>query len=88
MHPSDYSVFVSPSHEHNNLQVLKLFVDIYYDDFGTYRNVYNSLGGVYIQLGNMPFDIRKQLRNHFVLEFVLFGSNFNEFIRPFISDIK
>ena len=72
MHPSDYSVFVLPSHEHNNLQVLKLFVDIYYDDFGTYQNIYHSLGGIYIQLGNMPFDIRKQLQNHFVLEFVPF----------------
>ena len=88
MHPSDYSNFVSPPHEYNNIQVLKLFVDIYYDDFGTYRNVYHSLGGVYIQLGNMPFDIRKQLRNHFVLGFVPFGGNFNEFIRPFISDMK
>jgi hypothetical protein len=88
MHPSEYSVFVPPPPEHNNLQVLKLFIDIYYDDFGTYRNVYHSLGGVYIQLGNMPFGIRKRLRNHFVLGFVPFGGNFNEFIRPFISDMR
>src|SRR5436305_7230236 len=88
MHPSDYTVFISPSHEHNNLQVLKLFVDIYYDDFGTYRNVYHSLGGIYIQLGNMPFNIRKQLQNHFVLGFVPFGGSFNEFIYPFILDMK
>ena len=88
MHPSEYSILIPPPLEYNNLQVLKLFIDIYYDDFGTYRNVYHSLGGIYIQLGNMPFDIRKHLRNHFVLGFVPFGGNFNEFIHPFISDMK
>lgn len=36
----------------------------------------------------MLFDIRKHLRNHFVLGFVPFGGSFNEFIRPFISDMK
>jgi len=88
MHPSEYSILISPPPQHNNLQVLKLFIDIYYDDFGTYRNVYHSLGGVYIQLGNMPLDIRKRLRNHFVLGFVPFGGDFNEFIHPFILDMK
>ncbi len=88
MHPSEYSILIPPPLEYNNLQVLKLFIDIYYDDFGTYQNVYHSLGGIYIQLGNMPFEIRKHLRNHFVLGFVPFGGNFNEFIHPFISDMK
>ena len=36
-----------------NLPILKVFLDIYVDDFGTYRNVYHSLGGVYLQFGNM-----------------------------------
>src|SRR3954452_2341109 len=88
MHPCEYSILNSPPPQYNHLQVLKLFIDIYYDDFGTYRNVYHSLGGIYIQLGNMPFDIRRHLRNHFVLGFVPFEGNFNEFIRPFISDMK
>jgi hypothetical protein len=88
MHPYEYSTLVSPPQEYNNLKVLKLFIDIYYDDFGTFRSVYHSLGGIYIQLGNMPLNIRKHLRNHFVLGFVPFGGNFNEFIRPFISDMK
>ncbi|KAF0488228.1 hypothetical protein F8M41_022387 [Gigaspora margarita] len=71
-----------------NIPVLKLFLDLYYDDFGTYRNVYHSLGGVYIQFGNMPISLRQQLRNHFVLGFVPFGGSFDEFIRPFIMEIK
>ncbi|PKY54523.1 hypothetical protein RhiirA4_282095, partial [Rhizophagus irregularis] len=61
---------------------------LYYDDFGTYRNVYHSLGGVYIQFGNMPFNMRKQLKNHFILGFVPFGGNFNDFIKPFINEMK
>jgi hypothetical protein len=75
----------SPSHE---IPVLKLFIDLYYDDFGTYRNVYHSLGGVYIQFGNMPMFMRKLLKNHFVLGFVPFGGNFDEFIQPFIMEMK
>ncbi|PKK59386.1 hypothetical protein RhiirC2_794903 [Rhizophagus irregularis] len=88
MHPCEYSVLNPPPPQYNNLRVLKIFIDIYYDDFGTYRNVYHSLGGVYIQVGNMPFDMRQQLRNHFVLGFVPFSGYFEEFIRPFIRDIK
>ena len=36
----------------------------------------------------MPFDMRNHLRNHFVLGFVPFGGNFDDFIQPFISDMK
>jgi hypothetical protein len=88
MHPCEYSALNPPPTQYNNLRVLKIFIDIYYDDFGTYRNVYHSLGGVYIQLGNMPFDIRKRIRNHFVLGFVPFGGYFEDFIQPFIKDMK
>ncbi|RGB28985.1 hypothetical protein C1646_796184 [Rhizophagus diaphanus] len=62
--------------------------DLYYDDFGTYRNVYHSLGGVYIQIGNMPFLMRKLLKNHFVIGFVPFGGKFKDFIRPFLKELK
>jgi hypothetical protein len=85
-HPADYIVIrPSPS---SSMKVYKLFLDLYYDDFGTYRNVYHSLGGVYIQFGNMPSRQRKLLKNHFVLGFVPFGDDFNEFIKPFISEMK
>jgi hypothetical protein len=63
-------------------------LDIYYDDFGTFRNVYHSLGGVYVQFGNMPAHQRKLLKNHFVLGFVPFGGNFNKFMLPFVSEMK
>ncbi|RHZ89927.1 hypothetical protein Glove_9g378 [Diversispora epigaea] len=52
------------------------------------RTVYHSLGGVYIQIGNMPFDLRKLLKNHFIIGFVPFGASFNEFIKPFVRDIQ
>ena len=35
----------------------------------------------------MPFDVRQNLRN-FVFRFVPFGGNFDDFIRPFIADMK
>ncbi|CAG8854113.1 17933_t:CDS:2, partial [Gigaspora margarita] len=71
-HPSEYAtVSLLPS---ENIPVLKLFLDLYYDDFETYRNVYHSLGGIYIQFGNMPISLRQQLRNYFVLGFVPFES--------------
>lgn len=87
-HPGEYSILYSSLSQHKNLQVLKIFIDIYYDDFGTYQNVYHLLGGVYIQIGNMPFNIRKHLRNHFVLSFIPFGGCFEDFIHPFIEDMK
>ena len=54
-HPSEYAPV--QNNNEDDLPVYKLFLDLYYDDFGTYRNVYHSLGGVYLQFGNMPFDI-------------------------------
>ncbi|RGB31937.1 hypothetical protein C1646_604847, partial [Rhizophagus diaphanus] len=63
-------------------------IDLYYDNFGTFHNVYHSLGGVYIQIENLPFNKRKLLKNHFVIGFIPFGGSFNEFIGPFVDDIK
>ena len=83
-HPSDYIKIRSPP----SILIYKLFIDLYFDDFGTYRNVYHSLGGIYLQFGNMPAYQRKLIKNHFVLGFVPFGGKFEEFILPFISEIK
>lgn len=68
-------------------QVLKIFIDLYYDDFGTFRTSYHSLGGLYIQFGNMPLKLRQKLKNHFLIGFVPFGGNFKDVIKPFINDI-
>ena len=84
-HPSEFASIVEPE---TNIPIYKLYIDLYLDDFGTYRNTYHSLGGVYIQIGNLPFDKRKQLKNHFVIGFVPFGANFNEYIEPFIIEMK
>ncbi|PKB96582.1 hypothetical protein RhiirA5_385250 [Rhizophagus irregularis] len=86
LHPAHYiSTNNSPT---SSLPVYKLFLDMYYDDFGTYRNVYHSLGGVYIQFGNMPANLRKLVKNHFVISFVPFGGSFDEFILPFVKELK
>jgi hypothetical protein len=83
-HPSEYiRLHSSPP----NVQVLKIFVDLYYDDFGTFRTAYHSLGGLYIQFGNMPLKLRQKLKNHFLIGFVPFGGNFEDVIKPFINDI-
>ena len=84
-HPSEY---ITINHPPSSIPVYKIFLDLYYDDFETYRSVYHSLGGVYLQFGNMPAHQRKLLKNHFVLGFVPFGGNFNEFLQPFISEMK
>ena len=84
-HPSEFAVLEKPR---THLPIYKLFIDLYYDDFGTFRNVYHSLGGVYIQIGNMPFSERIHLKNHFVLGFVPFGGSFDKFIKPFIREMK
>ena len=73
-HPSDYITTRSPP---SSMPTYKIFIDLYYDDFGTYRNVYHSLGGIYLQFGNMPAHQRKLIKNHFVLGFVPFGGNFD-----------
>ncbi|GBC04680.1 hypothetical protein RclHR1_05800007 [Rhizophagus clarus] len=84
-HPSEFASLEEPK---TSLPIYKLYIDLYYDDFGIFRNVYHSLGGVYIQIGNLPFDKRKQLKNHFVLGFVPFGGCFEEFIAPFVAEMK
>ena len=85
-HPSEFVALEEP--KVTNLPVYKLYIDLYYDDFGTFRNVYHSLGGIYVQIGNMPHNERIRLKNHFVLGFIPFGSSFDEFIKPFIMEMK
>ena len=83
--PCEYITFTQSA---QHLPILKIFLDIYLNDFSTYRNVYHSLGGVYLQFRNMPLNLRKKLNNHFLIEFVPFGADFNDFIRLVIQDIK
>ncbi|CAG8836226.1 25662_t:CDS:2, partial [Gigaspora margarita] len=85
-HPAEYiSENLPPD---STMPILKIFLDLYYDDFGTFRNIYHSLGGVYLQIGNMPRQMRKQLRNYFVIDFVPFGGDFKDFIKHFLYEIK
>ncbi|CAB4382368.1 unnamed protein product [Rhizophagus irregularis] len=86
LHPSNYISIRNPPS--SSMPIYKLFLYLYYDDFGTFRNVYHSLGGVYVQFGNMPAHQRKLIKNHFVIGFIPFGGKFDEFMIPFISEMK
>ena len=41
-----------------------------------------------MQFGNMAAHQRKLLKNYFVLGFIPFGGDFNEFMLPFIFEMK
>ena len=85
-HPNEHITISMPPSP--NMREFKFFIDLYYDDFGTFRTVYHSLGGLYVQFGNMPLELRQQLKNHFLLGFVPFGGEFEDVIKPFVNDIK
>src|SRR5947199_7152211 len=82
---SQYVTIQDPPH---GLPVYKFFLDIYIDKFGPFRNAYHAIGGVYLQIGNMPQELRQKLKNHFLLGFIPFGANCNEVLKPLVSDIK
>ena len=62
-------------------------IDIYNDDFGTFHNIYHSLGDIYIQIGNMSFNLRKQLKNHFIVGFILFRGHFDNVMRSLLQKL-
>lgn len=70
------------------LQTLRLFLDIYFDDFGLFRNVYNVTGGVYLVLGNLPQELRQKLRNNFDLGLIPAGVSFKDYIQPFMRELE
>jgi hypothetical protein len=71
----------------SSLETLKIFLDLYYDDFGAYRNVYHAVGGVYLVVGNLPLELRQKLRNIFLVGFVPPTVAFDEFIKPFVDEL-
>jgi hypothetical protein len=70
-----------------DMETLKVFLDIYIDDFGTFRSVYHSLGGVYLVIGNQPVELRQKLRNIHLIGFVPFGASFEDYIRPLVEEL-
>lgn len=84
-HPIEY---IEPQKPPDGLPVLKIFLDIYIDKFGPFRNAYHAIGGIYLQIGNMPQVIRQKLKNHYLLGFIPFGANSEDVLNPLIKDIK
>ena len=86
--PAEYCINIPKPPPNPNMKHFKIFVDLYYDDFGAFNKAYHKLGGIYIQLGNMNRELRRKLRNHFLIGFVPFGGESDDVLREFISDIK
>lgn len=70
------------------LQTLCLFLDIYFDDFGLFKNVYNATGGVYLVIGNLPQELRQKMRNNFDLGLIPSGVTFVDYIQPFVRELE
>src|SRR6185369_4098016 len=87
LYPSEYVIFPN-SPPIQNMRQFKFMLDIYLDDFGTFRTVYHSLGGIYMQLGNMPFELRKRLKNHFIIGLVHFSGKFDDVMRPLLHELR
>jgi hypothetical protein len=87
-HPAESTTIPSNLFLNHCYKQVKIFCDLYYDDFGTFRNVYHCLGGLYLQFGNMKLKSRQKLKNHFLVGFVPFGGTFEDTIKPFIQDIQ
>ncbi|PKK70661.1 hypothetical protein RhiirC2_866056 [Rhizophagus irregularis] len=62
--------------------------DIYIDKFGPFRNAYHGIGGIYLQIGNMPQILRQKLKNHFLIGFIPFSASCDEVLQPLINDIQ
>jgi len=80
-------VFKLQSPPNQDLPILKIFLDLYVDDFGPFRSVYHALGGVYLVIGNMSLEMRQELRNIFLIGLIPFGVDFNHWIRPVVDEI-
>jgi len=87
LHPSEFVPFPN-SPPIQDMRQFKFMLDIYLDDFGTFRTVYHSLGGIYMQLGNMPFELRKRLKNHLIIGLVPFGGKFDDVMRPLLHELR
>src|SRR5438128_902450 len=85
-HLSEYVIALNLSPV-SNMKVFKFMIDIYNDDFSTFRNVYHSLEGIYIQIGNMLFNLQKQLKNYFIVRFILFRGHFDNVIRLLLQKL-
>jgi hypothetical protein len=76
-----------PTPAPSSLETLKIFLDIYYDDFGAYRSVYHAVGGVYVVIGNLPLELRQKLRNIFLIGLIPPTVAFGEFFKPLADEL-
>uniref|UniRef100_U9UC83 Uncharacterized protein n=1 Tax=Rhizophagus irregularis (strain DAOM 181602 / DAOM 197198 / MUCL 43194) TaxID=747089 RepID=U9UC83_RHIID len=84
-HPVEYITIQNPP---SNLPTYRFFLDIYIDKFGPFRNAYHGIGGIYLQIGNMPQILRQKLKNHFLYGFIPYAAASDEVLQPIIKDIQ
>ncbi|CAB5300794.1 unnamed protein product [Rhizophagus irregularis] len=78
-HPVEYTTVQDPSRD---LPIFKFFLDIYIG------NAYHAIGGIYLQIGNMKQELRRKLKNHFLIGFIPFTATTDEVLQPLISNIQ
>jgi hypothetical protein len=84
-HPVEYITIQNPP---PNLPIYRFFLDIYIDKFGSFRNAYHAIGGIYLQIGNMKQILRQKLKNHFLYSFIPYAAASDEVLQPIINDIQ
>jgi hypothetical protein len=71
-----------------NVQVIRLAVAIYDDDFNAYRGVYHGIGGVYLCVLNLGWHERETLRNIHPIMFIPHAAERREIYREMEHDLR
>ncbi|GBC28437.2 hypothetical protein GLOIN_2v1480079 [Rhizophagus irregularis DAOM 181602=DAOM 197198] len=85
---TDYTIIINPINIVSKVDIWLTDIDIYIDKFGPFRNAYHGIGGIYLQIGNMPQILRQKLKNHFLIGFIPFSASCDEVLQPLINDIQ
>jgi hypothetical protein len=90
-HPTnayEYDMRAVRDAESKGIRVLRLFVELYIDGFGTWRKVQYSPDGIYISFGNESRQTRNQLDNIHCLGMKPPNTNMNDCLAPIVEDLK
>jgi hypothetical protein len=71
------------------MKVKIIFLDLYLDSYGAFNRVYYSIGGLYVTLGNLPFQLRQSADNLHIWGLVPPDSNISDCLNEcMIEQIK
>lgn len=63
-------------------------IDFYTDKFGLFRTTHRNSGGMYVTVLNLDYTDRDQPRNHHLLGFTPFGTDFEEAAKPIMVELR